>query len=172
MASMGGEGFDEFVDAELPGLLRLGHLLTGSPHDAWDLTQDALVRVGLAWSRIDANGNSAGYAQRTMARLHVSRWRRLRREVLGGSAEGPTIPDRAADAELAATLRTALQQLGRQQRTAVVLRYYCDLPLQDIADYMGCSVGGAKSQLSRGTSRLRDFLSTDPRIESRVKEGR
>lgn len=170
MGGLGGEGFDEFVDAELPKLLRLGHLLTGSPHDAWDLTQECLVRVGLAWPRIDAGGNPAGYAQRTMTRLHVSRWRRLRREIVGSPVHEPTIPDRAGHVELTATLRPALERLGPQQRTAVVLRYYCDLPLAEIADYMGCSIGGAKSQLSRGTARLRDFLTTDPRDQTPVQE--
>lgn len=39
--------FEEFVDAEMPRLLGLARALTGNGHDAWDLAQETLVRVGL-----------------------------------------------------------------------------------------------------------------------------
>lgn len=52
--------FGEFVDAALPRLLGLAHILVGNPHDAWDLTQETLARVGLHWRRVDRSGNRSG----------------------------------------------------------------------------------------------------------------
>jgi RNA polymerase sigma-70 factor (sigma-E family) len=167
---LGGPGFDEFVDAELPRLLRLGHLLTGSPHDAWDLTQETLARVGTAWSRIHSEGNPGGYAHKTLVRLHISRWRRLRRELLGISTD--PLADRGGDELAAADLRPALAealaQLGTSQRTAVVLRYYADLTVAEVASQMGCSLGNAKSQISRALRRLEEVLDQDPRLDDQA----
>lgn len=163
MASYGGSGFNEFVDAELPRLLRLGQLLSGSPHDAWDLAQETLVRVGLAWSRVDAHGNPAAYAQRTLVRLHVSRWRQLRREVGARFLRDESVDVVQFGAvDDAAELAQALATLGPRQRAAVVLRYFDDLSVADVADRLGCSVGTAKSQLSRALERLREVLSAPP----------
>ena len=39
--------FDTFVRARLPALLRFAHALTGDPHTAADLVQDALERTGV-----------------------------------------------------------------------------------------------------------------------------
>ena len=49
----------------------------------------------------------------------------------------------------------ALRSLPPRQRTALVLRYVDDLDLRGIAAAMGCSVGTAKSHVSRGLAALR-----------------
>ena len=50
----------------------------------------------------------------------------------------------------------ALATLSPRQRTALALRYVEDLDVRGIAERMGCSEGTVKSQLSRGTERLRE----------------
>ena len=42
-----------------------------------------------------------------------------------------------------------------RQRTAVVLRYYADLPLADVAEVMGVAVGTVKSTLHAALASLR-----------------
>src|SRR5438477_5979782 len=63
----------------------------------------------------------------------------------------------APGSDLAATadLRRALSRLPHQQRLVVVLTYYLDLPLEEIAAVAGVSVGAARSRLYRGLARLR-----------------
>jgi DNA-directed RNA polymerase specialized sigma24 family protein len=84
-----GVTFEEFVDVEMSRLLRLGYALTGSPHDAWDLTQDTPVKVGAHWSRLMRTESGGQYARTTMIRLNVNRWRRGRHEVLGEPPPAP-----------------------------------------------------------------------------------
>jgi sigma-70-like protein len=45
-------GFDDFVAEQTDALLRYGYVLTGNPHDAADLVQEALVRLYGAWPRV------------------------------------------------------------------------------------------------------------------------
>ena len=55
-------------------------------------------------------------------------------------------------------LLQALAALPLKQRTAVVLFYYEDQPLEGVAETMGTTVGTAKAHLSRGRDRLRQLL--------------
>jgi len=152
-------GFDEFVDIETPRLLRLAYALTGNPHDAWDLVQETLVRVGLRWRRL-ARQNPGGYAHTVLVRLNVDRGRRLRREVPTGE-----MPDRPAPVEVGSELdpwlREALATLSPHQRAAVVLRALEDLDHAAIAERLGCSVGTARSHLSRGLARMREQAASE-----------
>ena len=68
------------MGAQLPGLLGYARALSGNDHDAWDLVQECLVRIGVRWSRIDRDGNPAAYARTTLVRLNVDRMRRRGRE--------------------------------------------------------------------------------------------
>jgi DNA-directed RNA polymerase specialized sigma24 family protein len=76
------EFFEEFARARMPELLRLGHALTGSPHAAADLVQDALERTMLAWGRVENQGDPEGYVRRIMVNRNISIWRHRRRETL------------------------------------------------------------------------------------------
>ena len=147
--------FEEFTVAEMPRLLALARLLTGNDHDAWDLTQDSLIRVGARWSKVDPDGNPGAYARTCMVRLNLNRLRRLKREWL--VVEAPARAALPADSglEFEPWLETALRSLPPRQRAVVALRYLQDLSLQEIASTMGCSVGTVKSQLSRGLRVLR-----------------
>ncbi|MEZ0580617.1 SigE family RNA polymerase sigma factor [Nocardioides sp. MH1] len=147
-------GFEDFVATETPRLLGLAYALAGNPHDAWDLVQESLVRVGVRWTRLDGQ-NPGGYARTTLVRLNVDRGRRTRREWLMTH-----VPDRPirieVHEELEPWLVAGLAELTPQQRAAVVLRVLADLDHQQIAEHLGCSPGTARSHLSRGLARMRE----------------
>lgn len=71
---------------------------------------------------------------------------------------GPTVEERAEHAETTGQLAALLARLPDTQRTAVVLRHVVDLPLDEIAEVLGCPVGTAKSHVSRGLARLRALI--------------
>jgi len=147
-------GFDAFAEAETPRLLGLAFALTGSPHDAWDLVQEALVRVGMRWRRL-ADQNPGGYARTVVVRLNIDWVRRQRREWTTRS-----VPEREAPVMLVDPpdpwLLAALAELSPQQRAAVVLRVLEDLDHAGIAERLGCSACTARSHLSRGLARMRE----------------
>jgi RNA polymerase sigma-70 factor (sigma-E family) len=147
------EDFADFAAAQVRPLLGLAHALTADPHDAWDLTQETLVRLGERWgrSRLD---EPAAYARTVMVRLNIDRIRRLRRELplLGTAPEQAPVE---VVGDLDGWLIEALATLSPRQRTALALRFVEDLDVRGIAERMGCSEGTVKSQLSRGTERLR-----------------
>ncbi|HEX4816462.1 MAG TPA: SigE family RNA polymerase sigma factor [Nonomuraea sp.] len=154
-------GFDGFVAEQTDALLRYGYVLTGNPHDAADLVQEALVRLCGAWSRVRRKDSPYSYVRTTMARLHISVWRRRRREHLTREP-----PDRVhhetfpPDEEHG--LWEELAALPRRQRAVLVLRYYEQLSDAEIAKVLGISPGTVRSQAFRGLAKLRSSLSSAP----------
>jgi RNA polymerase sigma-70 factor (sigma-E family) len=152
------DDFAEFVRAVLPGLLRYGHALTGNPHDAADLVQGVLERIGARWeSVLRKTGDPVAYARRAMANAHVSRWRRTRRENLVAELPDTTVvwqQDRFDDEPLWAALRA----LPPRQRAVMVLRYYEDLSEAEIATTLGITKGTVKSQANKAMANLRATL--------------
>ena len=153
------ERFDGFVRARHTALLRYGTVLAGDPHRAADLVQDALERVGMAWSKVD---DPEAYVRRTMANRNVSTWRRLRRERLTDAPPETAAPERPVDD----VMWDVLARLPRRQRTVLVLRYYEDLSEAEIARVLGIAPGTVKSQASKGIAALRAALGTRESLTS------
>jgi RNA polymerase sigma-70 factor (sigma-E family) len=150
------KAFEDFVRARSAALVRYGYVLTGNPHDAADLAQEALARLGSAWSRVRRRDDPEGYARTTMARLHVSRWRRRRRERLSADLPELGYADPGFDrAEGDGGLWQALAMLPRRQRAVLVLRYYEQYSDEEIAALLGISRGTVRSQAARGLDKLR-----------------
>jgi RNA polymerase sigma-70 factor (sigma-E family) len=149
--------FAEFVRTALPGLLRYGHALTGNPHDAADLVQTVLEKVGSRWAAVlRKDVDPLAYTRRAMANTHISVWRRLRRERL--VADLPDVVVETADRLEHEPLWQALRDLPPRQRAVVVLRFYEGLSEQEIADALGISPGTVKSQNSKAMASLRRKL--------------
>ncbi len=149
------EAFEDFVHTNLDALYGHARFLTNSDHDAWDLVQEALARMGTRWRRIDQRDNPLGYARQVIARLAVDRLRlRARERATDIVPDRPTTPP--APAGVDPWLADALRTLPPRQRTALVLRFVDDLDFAGIAATMGGSVSTAKSQVSRGLARLRE----------------
>ncbi|TDC98032.1 SigE family RNA polymerase sigma factor [Nonomuraea deserti] len=154
-------GFDDFVAEQTDTLLRFGYVLTGNPHDAADLVQEALVRLCGAWPRVRHKDSPHSYVRTTMARLHISVWRRRRREHL--TREPPErVHHEVFPPDEEQGLWEELAALPRRQRAVLVLRYYEQLSDTEIAQVLGISPGTVRSQAFRGLDKLRSSLSSSP----------
>jgi RNA polymerase sigma-70 factor (sigma-E family) len=150
------KSFEDFVRGRHVALLRFAHLLCGDAHLANDLVQEALVRAGLAWQRIERQESPEAYVRKTIVNLNLNRRRKLWRERLVD-----TFPERAhvdSPGQPDESLWAALLSLPKAQRTVLVLRFYEDMSESEIAAVLGCSAGTVKSNSSRAMAKLRDQL--------------
>ncbi|MEV0597266.1 SigE family RNA polymerase sigma factor [Nonomuraea cavernae] len=143
--------FEDFVRARGSALLRYGYVLSGNADDAADLVQEALLRLSDTWDRVRNKDSPEAYVRTTMARQHISWWRRRRREQLTDDVPEGSYTDSHSFGELWKELAT----LPRRQRTVLVLRYYEDLSDQEIAEILGISRGTVRSQAFRALAVLR-----------------
>lgn len=152
------DSFEEFVAGRYAALVRSAYLLVGNRADAEDLVQTALSKVVPVWQRIEQDPER--YVRTVLVRESVNRWRRRRwREV--GVATVPDVADLpATDAVVTdrLALRQALGQLPPKQRAVVVLRFYEDLTVAEVAAILTCSEGTVKSQTHDALARLRQLL--------------
>jgi len=123
------------------------------------VTQEALARVGASWARVRGKGNPEAYVRTTMARLHISRWRRLRRERLTGEPPevGYTDPG-LGRVEGDSGLWRLLGGLPPRQRAVLVLRYYEQHSDAEIADILGVATVTVRTQAFRALAKLRESL--------------
>jgi RNA polymerase sigma-70 factor (sigma-E family) len=151
--------FTAFADAASSSLLGTAFLLCGDWHTAEDLTQTTLAKLFASWHRIRDKNAVHAYARRTLLNTYLVDCRRKhRREVLTGDAE--RLADRAEspDPELRLALTDALGTLAPRARAVVVLRYWEDMSVDQVAALLGCSPGNVKSQSARALEKLRQLL--------------
>lgn len=151
--------FKDFVASSLRELSHFGLLLAGNQHDGADLLQEALERTLRRWRRVNLSGNPVGYVKRAMVNAHISRWRRLRRELLTNEIDHLALaaPEvQGSDCE--SRLWVGLLRLPPRQRAVVVLRYYEGLSEAEIAYTLNCAPGTVKSQCSKALASLRRYI--------------
>jgi RNA polymerase sigma-70 factor (sigma-E family) len=153
------EEFTEFAVGAAPRLRRTAFLLCGDWHTAEDLTQTTLARMFVSWRRIRRQDAVYAYASRTLVNIFLADRRRRRgRELLTGWLPERPDPAAAGGPEVRMVVLAALATLPPKTRVVVVMRYWADLSVDQVADVLGCSAGNVKSQSARGLDKLRAIL--------------
>jgi RNA polymerase sigma-70 factor (sigma-E family) len=153
--------YEEFARARLSALARYAVMLTGDQHSAEDLVQETMVRAQLNWRKVSQAEAPERYVRRMMVNLYIdwqrgSWWRRVL--IRADAGAGVRVPDAAEGTADRDVIWQALNHLPRQQRAALVLRYYEDLPDAEIAEVLGCTVGTARGYVSKALTALRARL--------------
>jgi len=149
------DAFTSFVEIRGRQLGRLCWGLTGSRSKAEDLAQATLERLWPRWQRVEQAGDPWAYTCKIAVSIHSSWLRRAssRTEVPGEVDRD--LPSDVPDPTLRLDIERWLRQLGRRQRTVIVLRFLMDMSVEDAAETMSCSTGTVKSQTARALNRLR-----------------
>jgi RNA polymerase sigma-70 factor (sigma-E family) len=149
--------FAEFVRTNTAALLRTGYLLTGNAGAAEELVQDTLVRLYAKWNKVQAAEQPLAYVRRSLTNAYINQQRRS----AGHELRFDLLPDRADERDAVATvadrdeLWPLLELLPARQRAALVLRYFHDLPDDQIAAALECRDGTVRSLISRGLATMR-----------------
>jgi RNA polymerase sigma-70 factor, ECF subfamily len=167
--------FTQLAEDHLDAAYSLAAVILGDRTDAQDATHDAVVKAWRAWPSL----RSADAFEAWFQRILVNSCRdRLRRRAHRSRHQGPQpddlqelqIPSRERDPFARAgdreALESALHQLNPDERIVVVLRFFADLPIEEIASRVDAPVGTVKSRLHRGISHMRaafDAAERDPR---------
>lgn len=147
-----------FCAAEFPRLVRGLSFYVGSQALAEELAQEALLRACTRWEHVRQLDMPGAWCRRVamnLANSHLRR-RRLERRMQHRLVERE--PYEPPDSTTAIAVRQAVAALPVRQRTAVVLRFIYDLPVDGTAAEMGLSPGAVKSLTKRGVATLRAQL--------------
>lgn len=154
--------FTEFVESSVPALRRLAYMLCHDWHSADDLVQATVTRLYVRWARATTAANLEAYVRTMLFRefLHERRTSWSRR--VDVTDDLPPAAARTRDHDTALDLQAAIRGLPPRQRAVLVLRFHCDLSVEQSAALLGCSQGNVKSQTARALAALRRSLEPRP----------
>jgi RNA polymerase sigma-70 factor (sigma-E family) len=147
--------FTDFMSARMPALRRLARLLCQDWDLADDLLQAAMTKAYLHWARAAAADSTDAYVRAILVREFVQERRSgwAKRVTLAARPLETMAP--ASDHDGALDLRAAVAALPARQRAVLVLRYFCDLNVEQAANVLGCTPGTIKSQTAKALQTLR-----------------
>jgi len=148
------ETFEEFVFATGDRMFRTAVLLTGDRHAAEDLVQSAYAQAFSRWRLVSRAESPTAYTRAILTRLFLSDRRRKR------VSEVPLLPGAESpasdgDPAIRLSLLEALRTLPSLDRAVLVLRYFQDLPVAEVAIQTGLSETACRTRASRALARLR-----------------
>lgn len=152
--------FRSLLDTHFESMRRLAFLLGADDPEA--VAQEAFVRLHTRWTRLRDGDKALAYVRVIVTNLSRSRVRHLRivrRTPLSAAANAPSAE--AVVLPRHGPLWTALESLTTRQRQVVVLRYWLDLSLADIAATLGLSTGTVKATQSHAVAKLRAALNEE-----------
>jgi len=153
------EEFAQFAEAAAERLRTTAFMLCRDWHLAQDLTQTALTRLYLGWRRARQADNLTAYAQKILLRAYLDHRRRR--------SSSETVTQVIHDAgyrhhpDLRLTMLDALARLTARDRAIVVLRYFEDYSVEQVAEVLDVPAGVVKTQTRRSLAKLREVLAED-----------
>ncbi len=161
---------DAFCRREWSRLVGALALYTGDPLLAEELAQEALTRAARDWRKVARMDAPGAWVHRVALNLAHSHFRRVRVARRAQSKLGAEAIDghrtNAADTADALAVRSAVAALPERERRALVLRYWFDLPVDDVAAAMHCPPNTVKTLTRRAVLALRDAHLVDDEPEA------
>lgn len=154
---------ENLVETHGERLLRSAYLLCGDETEAQDLVQESLLQAFKSVHRFRGDSSVYTWLHGILLNLCHRHLRKQKRLVFEEERvlKEPVQPNPAGDLDqdvCAANLAQAIRSLSLEHREVIVLRYYEDLKIQEIARRTGVSEGTVKSRLHYAIRCLEQML--------------
>ncbi len=161
--------FADYMSARMPSFRRLALLLCQDWHRADDLVQAAMTRLYLRWEKAASAGNIDAYVRTILVREFIRERRTNWSRRVSVTDSPPDLPAPPPDREDFLDLRAAVSGLPPRQRAVLVLRFYCDMNIDQVAETLGCAQGTVKSQTAKALVTLRRVLGPAPDLTAATR---
>ena len=147
--------FAALVQEHSRSMYRSARALLPGDAQAQDAVGEAVLLAWQSFEKLRDYQAAKSWLVRITVNCAYAQLRRDRRLVELEKAEKVAVPEKE---ELPENLWQAVLRLPEEQRLAVTLYYYEDMPVAQIARTLGVPQGTIKSRLNRGRERLRKLL--------------
>jgi RNA polymerase sigma-70 factor (ECF subfamily) len=152
--------YEQLLRPSLPPAARLARALLGGPDEAQDAVQEAAIR---GWRKLANLRDGASFqpwflgivVRQARSTQREPWWRVIRLPDLSSAGSGAE--DKSLQGE---DLRRAIAKLPASQREAVLMHFYLDQRIQDVATSLGLSQAAVKSRINRALRQLRASVSS------------
>lgn len=169
----------DLVTGHKDGLYAFMLRMSGRPHIAEDIVQEAFVRVLKNIDRFDERFRFSTWVFTIAKRLYVNAMQKHKpvydSDTVGAARGDAAAPSQTSvrDEEVTAArgvLGSALACLNEQQREIILLFHQQNWPITDIGAYLDMPEGTVKSHLHRARKRMKKFIEGDSALHARVTE--
>lgn len=157
-ALAGGAEDQAFIDAVAPlvaAAQRLAYGMLQNAQESEDAVQEATFKAWRSFPRLRADSNVQAWFLKVVANECRQRRRNRWWSVVKFASQDEEPKAATSENESAMDLRRAVQRLPTEMRLAIVLRYYMDLPFDEVGRVLGVSAAAAKARVHRALVRLR-----------------
>lgn len=169
--------FEELMDIYFKRIYSIAYRMAGNADDASDMTQEVMLKLYRNIKSFGGNSRFSTWVYRVATNTCLDELKKLRRHASFSIDSGvetdegsitaeiedtaPTPEQKAEQGELKELVAKALNKLGDEHKTVVVLRDIQGFSYDEIARILGCSEGTVKSRISRGRAKLKSVLEKD-----------
>lgn len=151
--------FDDFYRKHSRSLMSFACILTKNEKEAEDLTQDVFADVHRQWHKVQQCENPRAWVRKIMTNKSTSR---IRRNIVEQKAMTKIAarPLRAVNETVIESpeIRSAVKSLPTRQAQAIVLKYWEDRTVEEIAEILDCGSETVKTHLRRGRAAMAQSL--------------
>jgi RNA polymerase sigma-70 factor (ECF subfamily) len=153
------DAFASLLEPLLDPAYRLAAVMLADRSGAEDAVQEASIK---AWRKLKQLRGDVGSLRAWFLSIVANECRMARRTRWWGVVRLAEIPSASSDVDLVPSdLHSALLRLNPEERLPLVLHFYLDLPLDEVARALGVSPSAAKSRIYRAAKRLRNDLTLE-----------
>lgn len=153
--------FEDLFVEEYPRVMRTVFFVVQDQGRAEEVTQDAFVALLRHWARIRDYDRPGAWVRRVALRLAVKTARREQRLAALSRRLRPERVEELPVFPVSPETMAALRSLPVKERAVVVLHYFEDRPVDQIADLLDCTPSAVKMRLSRARHHLADLLAEE-----------
>ena len=155
--------FERLSERGLSRCYSLAGYLLGNAAEAEDAAQEAMARAWTARQTLRDTAAFEGWLDRILVNACMDRLRRRRHVQFVEIEAGEEVPAADPFRRLLAQdeVGRVLDVLSPEQRAVVVLRFWRDMPLDQIAERLGCPTGTVKSRLHTAIATMRERMNRD-----------
>jgi RNA polymerase sigma factor (sigma-70 family) len=154
----GAEDFDALIGPHLEAGYRTALAILRNPDEAHDAVQESAFK---AWRRLDQLHDGEA-ARGWFLAIVANQCRSQRRTQWWSVIRLPQIESTKRETQIETVdIDRALAKLPREDRLALFLYFYLDLPIEEVGTVLGLSPGGAKTRVYRAAKKLRPGLEMD-----------
>lgn len=168
------DAFSTLASGAVDRLHRTAWLILRSEADAADAVQESLLSAWLHIAAVRDPDRFDAWLNRLLVhacyRLAKRTTRREAREIPMTLPDAPGLMDLQEDVATREQLERAFRRLKPEQRAALVVHHFLDLPDAEAANVLEIPIGTFKSRLHRASQAMRASVEADDRVSSVVKE--
>ncbi|EPD53302.1 TIGR02954 family RNA polymerase sigma-70 factor [Paenisporosarcina sp. HGH0030] len=150
------KAFLHLIEIDKEKLYKMAYLYVKNENDALDIVQETITKAFVNMSTVKKEKYFNTWLTKILINTALDVLRKKSKIILlKEEMVEKQSPDMRIEEKM--DLLQAIEQLEEKYKTVIILRYYRDLPVQQIADYLNCPEGTVKSNLHRAIQKLKQF---------------